>query len=88
MREHGDEIVAELEQHRAQTGSYPEQLTELPGYMSLRPSMRERFFYSASERGYELSFHYYGPCINVCSYRTGLELVLDESPAWSCSGRC
>jgi hypothetical protein len=85
MLEYGDDIVAEIEQHHAQTGSYPERLTELPGYMSLRPSIRERFGYSASERGYELSFHY-GLCINVCSYRT--PPVLDESQAWSCSGAC
>lgn len=75
-------IIAALEQYKTDHGSYPEKLDQLaPDYLPAPPTAPEGLDYSYSSDGstYSFSFHYRGPGLNTCTYKS-------EVKEWNCSG--
>ena len=76
-------IIQILELYKSDTGTYPDSLAELvPNYSSSMPAEvnGEPIIYHKTADGYELSFSYIGPGMNVCTYST------QEGRQWRCSG--
>jgi len=74
-------IITALEQHHAQTGSYPESLEELvPNLLSkIDYTVGEvKLDYRPIEPSYQLEFSYASPGMNVCRYMPDI--------GWKCTG--
>jgi hypothetical protein len=77
-------VIVAIEAYRTEHGSYPEGLGDLlPRYVesipiSLRKDGPGEPEYIRLDEGYEFSFRYFGPGINVCTYSPGKK--------WSCYG--
>ena len=81
-------VIAALERHRQQTGSYPDSLAQLaPRWLppsALVPPAREQerypLEYARTDGGYHLGFRYAGPGMNECEY-------WQPPGKWQCRGR-
>lgn len=74
-------LISALEVYKKNNDQYPESLEELkPKYIEhILIGEGDKFSYAISDGKYELSFTYYGPGANICSYTS-------EVSKWSCSG--
>lgn len=74
-------IIAALEQHHAQAGTYPATLAALvPTYLSkIDYTVGDvNIDYRTIEPGYQLIFRYTGPGMNICTYT--------PDTGWKCTG--
>ena len=74
-------IINALRLYKENHGKYPESMEQLqPQYIgSIQKGGDDRFTYSSNDGEYELSFTYFGPGANVCSYSSKIS-------KWDCSG--
>jgi hypothetical protein len=78
-------IIESLENYKANNHRYPDALTDLlPTYASvvsekeLKQGMLQYLQYQRQDDGYELTFTYYRPGVNICVFR--------PNSKWECKG--